>query len=115
MSYCLRPEKSTIYGFVIVSNEWQIYVVCCSDNSFYTGITKNISRRIDEHNQGDLKAARYTRARRPVRLVYQETVATRSEAAKREYEIKQMHRKEKEVLIEKAPHEQGFFEVKETG
>lgn len=112
MLYCLRLEKSTIYGFVIVSSEWQIYIVCCSDSSFYTGITKDVSRRIDEHNQDNLKAAKYTRVRRPVILIYQETVTTRSEAAKREYEIKQMSRKEKEALIEKAPHEQGFFDVK---
>ncbi len=70
-------------------------------------------RRIDEHNQNDLKAAKYTRARRPVRLIYKESVATRSEAAKRECVIKQMSRKEKETLIEKALHEQSFFDVKE--
>ncbi len=93
-----------------MSSEWQIYIVSCSDGSFYTGIAKDVLRRIDEHNQDDLKAARYTRARRPVRLIYKELVATRSEAAKREHEIKKMSRKEKEVLVKKAPHEQGFFD-----
>ncbi|MCF6236566.1 MAG: GIY-YIG nuclease family protein [Gammaproteobacteria bacterium] len=111
MLYCWHLEISTIYGFVIVSSEWRIYIVCCSDSSFYTGITKDVSRRIDEHNQDNLKAAKYTRVRRPVRLIYEESVATRSEAAKRECEIKQMSRKEKEALINKAPHKQGFFEV----
>jgi putative endonuclease len=64
-----------------------------------TGIAKDVARRVDEHNANNLLAANYTRARRPVMLVYQEAVATRSAAGKREYAVKCMSRAEKEALI----------------
>ena len=79
-------------------NNWVIYIVRCSDKSLYTGITKNIERRIDEHNNGKVGAI-YTRARRPVKLVYTESCKTRSDAAKREIEIKKLCKKEKELLL----------------
>ena len=81
-------------------NNWFIYIVRCSDNSLYTGITKNIEKRIDEHNNGKAGAA-YTRARRPVKLVYQEIFKTRSDATKREIEIKKFRKKEKELILER--------------
>ena len=59
-------------------------------------------KRVGEHNSSKLLAANYTRGRRPVVLVYQETAETRSEALKREYAIKQMSREEKEELINAA-------------
>ena len=74
-------------------------MVRCSDGSLYTGIAKDVARRVAEHNSDDLLAANYTRARRPVTLVYQELSATRSAAGKREYEIKQMSREAKEALM----------------
>jgi len=80
---------------------WFVYIVRCSDNSLYTGIAMDVNRRINEHNKDDKTGAKYTRARRPVNLVYQEKVASRSEAATREAVIKKLTRKEKEVLIEK--------------
>ena len=79
---------------------WSVYIVRCVDGSLYTGIAKDVARRVDEHNANNLLAANYTRARRPVTLVYQEAVATRSAAGKREYEVKCMSRAEKEALIE---------------
>ena len=79
---------------------WIVYIVRCADGSLYTGIAKDVARRVEEHNESDLLAANYTRSRRPVALVYQEPAATRSVAGKREYEIKQMTRLEKEALIE---------------
>lgn len=79
---------------------WFVYIVRCADDSLYTGITKNIIRRIDEHNNGNRTASAYTRARRPVALVYQESYQTRSQAAKREYQIKQLSRREKQALLE---------------
>ena len=82
-------------------NQWVVYIVRCSDESLYTGITTDVDRRIGEHNDHELLGARYTRARRPVELVYRENLHTRSEAARREYEIKGLSRKEKESLIEK--------------
>lgn len=78
---------------------WTIYIVRCSDDTLYTGIARDAVKRVAEHNSSKLLAANYTRARRPVVLVYQETAETRSEALKREYQIKQMSREEKEELI----------------
>ncbi len=71
----------------------------CADGSLYTGIARDVARRIEEHNSNNVLAANYTRARRPVTLVYREAAATRSAAAKREYQIKQMSRQAKEALI----------------
>nr|WP_107692646.1 GIY-YIG nuclease family protein [Nitrosospira sp. Nsp2] len=78
---------------------WNVYMVRCSDGSLYTGIALDVGRRVAEHNTNDVLAARYTRCRRPVMLVYQEKYDTRSAASKREYEIKQMGKKEKLMLI----------------
>lgn len=82
---------------------WNVYMVRCSDDSLYTGIARDVARRMIEHNTNDLLAARYPRARRPVMLVYQEKHDTRSAASKREYEIKQMGKKEKLMLIGAEP------------
>ncbi len=68
---------------------WYVYIVCCSDKSYYTGITTDLVRRLDEHNSPK-KGARYTRTRRPVELVYFENAASRAIAARREYQIKQL-------------------------
>lgn len=78
---------------------WNVYIVRCVDGSLYTGIAKDAARRVEEHNSNDLLAANYTRTRRPVALVYQEVAATLSAALKREYEIKQMVRQQKEALF----------------
>ena len=76
-----------------------VYIVKCADNTFYTGIATELERRIEEHNGSD-KGAKYTRVRRPVRLVYSEEYPDRSSASKREYEIKKkMSRAEKLKLI----------------
>jgi len=80
-------------------NDWFVYIVRCADDSLYTGITKDVDRRIQEHNEGDKLAAKYTRARRPVVLVYQETCESRSVATKREIEIKKLSRDEKEEFL----------------
>ena len=73
------------------------YIVECSDGSLYTGWTNQLEERIRCHNEG--KGAKYTRARLPVRLVYYETFSTKQEAMRREYEIKQLTRKDKLLLI----------------
>lgn len=73
------------------------YIVECSDKSLYTGWTTNLEERLAAHNQGT--GAKYTRSRRPVKLVYCEEFQTKEEAMKREYAIKQLTRKEKEELI----------------
>ena len=81
---------------------YYVYIVKCADETLYTGIAKELERRIDEHNGSD-KGAKYTRVRRPVTLVYSEEYEDRSLASKREYEIKKkMSRAEKLKLIASA-------------
>ncbi len=75
------------------------YIVECSDHTLYTGWTNDLEKRIEAHNTG--KGAKYTKTRRPVRLVYFETFATKEEAMSREYHIKRMSRQEKIKLISK--------------
>jgi len=77
---------------------WYTYIVECSDSTLYTGITNDLQRRVEEHNN-DEKGAKYTRSRRPVKLVYSEGFASRSEAAKREASIKSMGVEEKRELF----------------
>jgi len=78
---------------------YYVYVLQCADDTLYTGIAKDLKRRVKEHNESE-KGAKYTRARRPVTLVYSEEFADRSTASKREYEIKKkMTRKQKLQLI----------------
>lgn len=81
-------------------SSWTVYVVHCADGTLYTGIARDAVRRVQEHNSGGRLAASYTRGRRPVVLVYQESATSRSEALKREYQIKQMSRNDKERLLE---------------
>ncbi|MBT3727444.1 GIY-YIG nuclease family protein [bacterium] len=78
---------------------WFVYVLKCFDNTLYTGITTDTKRRVLEHNTS-LKAAKYTRIRRPVELVYAKEFKNRSEASKEEYRIKQLSRKQKDSLIQ---------------
>ena len=75
------------------------YIVQCADGTLYTGWTTNVMRRLKEHNEGKA-GAKYTRAKRPVNLVYYEGYETKEEAMRREYAIKQLTRKEKLELIE---------------
>ncbi|WP_024834203.1 GIY-YIG nuclease family protein [Ruminiclostridium josui] len=76
---------------------YYVYILQCADNTLYTGYTDDLQKRIKIHNQG--KGAKYTRARLPVTLVYYEEAETKSMALSREYGIKKMTRKQKEVLI----------------
>ncbi len=79
--------------------DWKVYVVRCADGTLYTGITREVVRRIEEHNSSDVLGARYTRTRRPVALVYEEAVESRSVASKRERRIKRLTKSQKEQLI----------------
>ena len=76
-----------------------VYILECNDGSLYTGITTNIEKRLEEHNTST-KGAKYTKARRPVKLVYQEASENRSTASKREYAIKKLSRLKKIQLIQ---------------
>jgi len=75
-----------------------IYIVKCKDGTLYTGWTNHLENRIKAHNEG--KGAKYTRARRPVELVYYEQLETKEEAMRREYAIKRLTRMQKMKLIE---------------
>ena len=77
--------------------KWVVYLVRCSDNSIYCGISNNLKLRLIEHNSG--KGAKYTRSRRPVELVGISPVMTKSEALKLEYRIKQLPANEKIVVL----------------
>lgn len=74
-----------------------VYIVECSDGTFYTGWTNNLERRIEQHSNGT--GAKYTRGRGPVKLVYYEEFDEKRDAMKREYEIKQYSRNDKLKLI----------------
>lgn len=75
---------------------WFVYLVRCSDNSLYTGISTDVEQRIKVHNSG--KGARYTKSRRPVVLIKFFECLTKSEALKLEYKIKQLSREEKLIF-----------------
>jgi putative endonuclease len=80
---------------------YMVYIVECSDGTFYTGITVDIENRLRQHNGEIVGGAFYTRNKRPVKLVYTESYATHLAAARREVAIKKMTRAEKEIIIEK--------------
>ena len=79
---------------------WFVYIAECSDGSYYAGIATDVERRIAEHNAG--VGAKYTRSRTPVTCVWSEEHPDRSSASKRECEIKQMSRAQKERLVSDA-------------
>lgn len=76
---------------------WYVYILKCNDGTLYTGITNNLDKRVSSHNKGT--GAKYTKTRLPVKLVYHEEATDRSEASKREYQIKKLSRLAKENLI----------------
>jgi len=82
------------------NSTWYIYFLRCNDNSLYAGITTDLTRRLHQHNNTKL-GAKYTRARRPVELVYSEQAADKSAAAKREYHLKTLSKHQKEHLVSK--------------
>jgi len=77
---------------------WTLYILRCRDGTYYTGITNHLKRRLDQHNGG--RAARYTRGRGPVRIIYHEPCGSRSAAMIKEAKIKSLTRKGKEKFIE---------------
>ena len=82
---------------------YYLYIVKCADKSLYTGITVDLLRRMKEHNSSR-RGAKYTRSRRPVKLVYSKKFRNRSQAAKAEYRIKQLTKKEKIILCKSKPN-----------
>ncbi len=84
-------------------DQWSLYVAECADGSYYTGITKDVAKRIETHNSG--KGSKYTATHRPVKLVFQEPQANYSAALRREYQVKILpkNRKVRFVAGEKLP------------
>jgi putative endonuclease len=76
-----------------------VYILECSDKTYYTGIAKDVYKRVDEHNNSN-KGAKYTKARRPVKLLHVEIYEDRSSASKREFAIKQLTRVQKTKLLQ---------------
>lgn len=91
-----QQSNETVVSAQLQNN--YVYILRCHDNTYYTGWTTDLLRRLKKHNDG--KGAKYTRCRRPVELVYYEVFPNRSAALKREYQIKQLSRKQKEQLID---------------
>jgi putative endonuclease len=81
-----------------VEQKWYVYILRCADETLYTGITNHLERRLKAHNAGT--GSKYTRARRPVAMVYQEEVETKGDALRRELAIKAMTKHQKQSLIE---------------
>lgn len=91
------------------SENWFVYILRCNDNSYYTGITNNLAKRIKTHNSG--KGSYYTKTHRPVKIVYFEVSENKSLAIKREIEIKSWKRKKKENLIRNSTRKvKNFFQ-----
>jgi len=80
------------------SGNWYVYLVRCSDGTLYTGITKDLEKRIAAHTSGK-DGAKYTRSRRPVKLVYSTRVESKSAAAKLEYQLKRLPISQKQRLV----------------
>lgn len=78
---------------------WSVYILRCGDGTLYTGIATDVSRRLDEHQSQGPKAAKYTRSRLPLTIVYQRELGSRSEASKEEFRIKSLTRRQKLALI----------------
>lgn len=84
-------------------NTWFVYLLRCADDTLYTGVTTDMTRRLDEHNNDDRLGARYTRARRPVSLLHCEPAASRSDACRREAAIRKLSRAAKLALAQGMP------------
>ena len=85
---------------------WFLYVLQCGDGTLYTGITTDVPRRLKEHNTSP-KGAKYTKTRRPVKLVYWIDLKDRSTAQKAEYKFKKLTREQKEKIISEA----GYYKI----
>ncbi|MGR9013431.1 MAG: GIY-YIG nuclease family protein [Gammaproteobacteria bacterium] len=86
---------------------WQVYIILCSDDTLYTGISNDVARRFNQH--ADRQGAKYFRGRQPKQLVYVETGHDRSSASKREIVIKKLPRLEKLLLLASDTNKVGDF------
>lgn len=95
----LNNKKNGLNNDSDLVKHWYVYILKCADNTFYTGITTDLNRRVKEHNRDNKLGAKYTRARRPVELTYSETLTSRKEAGKREAELKNLSRSQKHRVV----------------
>ena len=82
-----------------MGDDWFLYVLECADGTYYTGITTNVHRRLHEHNFTK-KGAKYTKSRRPSRVIFCQEYSSRSSAAKAEYRFRKLSRKDKSKIIQ---------------
>jgi putative endonuclease len=83
-----------------VDDAWHVYILKCADGSLYTGVARNLQRRLRQHNGALVGGSRYTRGRRPVELLWSDTEPDRSSAQRREASIKKLSRDEKLRLLQ---------------
>jgi putative endonuclease len=83
-----------------MENEWHIYILQCADGSLYTGVARDLRRRLLQHNGDLVGGSRYTRGRRPVALLWSDTAPDRSTAQRREASIKRLNRSQKLHLVQ---------------
>ncbi len=104
----LAPQHRNLELMPLKSVPFYVYIVACADGTLYTGVTNNIERRLEQHNGIRKGGAKYTKGKGPVNLVYSKQYKNRSDACKREYEIKHtLSRGEKEILIVRAQKSTG--------
>lgn len=82
--------------------KFYVYILFCADGTYYTGWTTDVQKRVQTHNKG--KGAKYTRGRRPVKLLWYDAFNTKSEAMKKEYALKQLSRGGKEAITRQDVH-----------
>ena len=78
---------------------WSVYMIRCGDNSLYTGITNDVPKRFEVHQSGSIKAAKYTRNRHPLQLVFSAEIGNKSAASRVEYRLKKLSKRNKELLV----------------
>ena len=88
-----------IYSRISSSFMWSIYIIRCGDNSLYTGISNDVPKRFAIHQSASTQAAKYTRNRHPLQLVFSAEIGDRSAASRAEYRIKKLSKKSKELLV----------------
>lgn len=81
------------------SSLWSVYIIRCGDRSLYTGISNNVAKRFAIHQSGNNQAAKYTKTRHPLQLVFIAEIGTKSAASRAEYYIKKLPKKTKELLV----------------
>ncbi|MGB5635426.1 MAG: GIY-YIG nuclease family protein [Waterburya sp.] len=78
---------------------WSVYMIRCGDNSLYTGISNDVPKRFEVHQSGSTKAAKYTRNRHPLQLVFSAEIGDKSAASRAEYRLKKLSKRSKELLV----------------